>query len=136
MNEIIKAVKNLLSEKRIITLAIDGMSAAGKSTLANELSKRFDSNVFHMDDFFLTGELRTPQRLKQVGGNVDYVRFKDEVLEKIKLNEPFSYRAYSCVSGEFSKREVMPKKFNIVEGAYSLHPTLLKFYDYKIMIKT
>jgi ABC-type multidrug transport system fused ATPase/permease subunit len=55
-----------------LTIAIDGMAGAGKTTLASLLSQIFNCAVIHMDDFFLPFEMRTPQRLAQPGGNVHY----------------------------------------------------------------
>lgn len=69
--------------------AIDGNAAAGKSTLAARIAAFFaprcSVNVFHMDDFFLPGALRTPERLAEPGGNVHYERFQDEVLAGCRL---------------------------------------------------
>lgn len=46
-------------------LAIDGMSASGKSTLAAEIADRFGGSVIHTDDFHLPFELRTEERRTQ-----------------------------------------------------------------------
>lgn len=136
MESIKQDIKALLSEADRVLVAIDGMSASGKTTLAGELFKAFDCNVFHMDDFFLPEKLKTPDRLSQVGGNVDYLRFKTEVADKLTLGEPFTYRVYDCKKGEFSQTVfVMPKRLNIVEGAYSLHPSFSGIFDYKILMK-
>lgn len=35
-------------------IAIDGMAASGKSTLAARLAEELDGCVIHMDDFFLS----------------------------------------------------------------------------------
>ena len=43
---------------------------------------QFDCNLFHMDDFFLRMEQRTPDRMKETGGNVDYERFYETVSQK------------------------------------------------------
>lgn len=42
-----------LKSKQHLILAIDGMSASGKTTLANELHQILGGHLFHMDDFFL-----------------------------------------------------------------------------------
>ena len=49
------------SEKPYI-VAIDGRCAAGKTTLAAHFQQNIDCTVFHMDDFFLRPEQRTPER--------------------------------------------------------------------------
>src|SRR5699024_8739225 len=45
------AVQALLAERGRVLLALEGMSAAGKTTLAAELAQAYGGNVYHMDDF-------------------------------------------------------------------------------------
>lgn len=112
-----------LSQRKRVIVGIDGCCAAGKTTLADKLSQRFDCNVFHMDDFFLRPEQRTPKRFAEVGGNVDYERFHDEVIVPLTANESFSYRPFDCRTMELTAPVVVePKTLNIIEGTYSLHP--------------
>jgi uridine kinase len=89
-----------------------------------------------MDDFFLRPQQRTPQRLKEVGGNVDYERFSDEVIAGLGCGREFSYRKFDCslqaLGGEIT---VKPKKLNIIEGSYSMHPKLIEAYDLKILLQ-
>ncbi len=116
-------------------IAIDGKSGSGKTSLAKGLAKIIDCNVFHMDDFFLTPDLRTQDRLNEIGGNVDYIRFENEVLKKIIAQESFRYQKFSC--SDFSmeeSEEIFPKKINIVEGCYSMHPSLTNYYNFKIFM--
>jgi uridine kinase len=129
LNEIDKLM--VLNEK--VLVAIDGSSGAGKSTFANMFHKYYDCNIFHMDDFFLRPNLKTPKRLKEVGGNVDYVRFKEEILDNLTKDVEFKYQVYNCkIQALDSFTIVKPKKLNIIEGSYSMHPTLINYYDYKI----
>ena len=118
-----------LLEKGKLTVAIDGGSASGKTTLSALLSKLYDATVFHMDDFFLTPDMRTSQRLKEVGGNVDRERFLLEVLTPLSKDIPVSYRPFNCSTGKLMDASlIVPKKLVIVEGAYSMHPELSSFY--------
>ncbi|MEG0019799.1 MAG: hypothetical protein RR846_00760 [Oscillospiraceae bacterium] len=136
-NEIISAINKLLdsSEKDVIIVAIDGPSSAGKSNLANILGQNFCCNIFHMDDFFLTAELRTPQRLAEAGGNVDYDRFAREILENVIHKNDFSYGIYDCRALSTKPSEkIFHKRLNIVEGVYSNHPTLEDYYDFKVFL--
>ena len=99
------------------------------------LKEQFDCNIFHMDDFFLTFEMKTAQRLKKAGENVHYERFEEEILEYLKNDKSVTYRQYQCNTGEFSQPiKVEPKNLTIVEGSYSLHTKLRNYYDYKIFI--
>ena len=58
-----------------VRLAIEGGSASGKTTLGQILAGRYGCTVFHMDDFFLRPEQRTPARFAEPGGNVVRLRF-------------------------------------------------------------
>ncbi|NLX63297.1 MAG: uridine kinase [Clostridiaceae bacterium] len=130
-----KKIDSLLKGKDKVIIAIDGNSGAGKSTLAKYIEEHFDSNIFHMDDFFLPPELKTEERLKEVGGNVDYVRFRHEVADRLIEGGDFEYRVYNCHTLSFDRTvKVKEKRLNIVEGVYSMHPTLIDIYDYKIFL--
>lgn len=126
----------LLTCDKPILIAIDGSCTAGKTTLAGALSERYDCNVFHMDDFFLRPEQRTPERFAETGGNVDYERFREEVLLPLQKGEPFFYRPYDCgIRALAPAVAVVPKMLNIVEGTYSMHPDFGDIYDLKIFLK-
>lgn len=111
------------SDETPIVVAVDGQCSSGKTTLTQLISQVYDCNVFHMDDFFLRPEQRTPQRMSEIGGNVDYERFDKEVLTPVKAGQPFSYQIYDCsIRALADTIEVPVKLLNIVEGAYSRHP--------------
>ncbi|MBE6090531.1 MAG: uridine kinase [Clostridium beijerinckii] len=128
-------IKNLLKDNKKLVIAIDGRCGGGKSSLGAMLAEEFDCSLFHMDDFFLPPRMKTKERLAEPGGNVHYERFEEEILKPLKNNEPAVYRKYLCNKGELSQPiKVEPKNLTIVEGSYSLHPTLRDYYDYKIFI--
>ena len=134
--EIVKAhIAHYLEHHDTLTIAIDGSCTAGKTTLAAQLAEIFDCNVFHMDDFFLRPEQRTPERYAEVGGNVDYERFQEEVLLPLKSGEEFFYHPFDCKSFTLSDPvQVSVKKLNIIEGSYSMHPYFGEAYDLKILL--
>ena len=118
-----------------LRVAIDGRCAAGKTTIANRLQKVFACNVLHMDDFFLRPEQRTEERLRQPGGNVDWERFREEVLFPLRRDVPFSYQPYDCHTQMLKEPvKVEPKRLTIVEGSYSCHPELWDFYNLHIFL--
>ncbi|MGI6706222.1 MAG: uridine kinase family protein [Clostridia bacterium] len=133
--ELFCRIDSLLGIKESVCVAIDGNSGAGKSSLATLIKEIYDCNVFHMDDFFLTPGLRTEERLKEVGGNVDYVRFRQEVIHGLRSGRAFRYRKYDCSKMAFDEPvTVTPERLNIIEGCYSMHPTLIDFYDLKVFL--
>ncbi len=124
------AVEKCLRKKGKVTVALDGSCAAGKSTAAQLFSELYDCNVFHADDFFLPPEKRTPERLAEVGGNMERERLRQEILEPLREGKSFSYQPFSC--SEMVLKDpvrVEPKKINLIEGSYSMHPELREYYD-------
>lgn len=133
--ELTGRIDRLLAEKERVLVAIDGPCASGKTTLAGMLARQYDCNVFHMDEFFLRPEQRTPDRYAQIGGNVDYERFGQEVLVPLKRGGPFSYRPFDCETMRLLQPvAVEEKRLNIIEGSYSLHPYFAEPYDLKILL--
>ena len=135
MERIQKRIDELLAQKDHVIVAIDGPCTSGKTTLAAKLAALYNCNVFHMDDFFLRGEQRTPERFAEPGGNVDYERFREEVLLPLTFGKPFSYRPFDCKTFTLSEPvSVTPKKLTIIEGSYCNHPTFGSPYDLKIFL--
>lgn len=134
-NEISQKFLTFAKQKEARIIAIDGRCCSGKSTLATNLKEIFDCNVFHMDDFFLPKRMRTEGRLAQISGNIHYERFLDEIINPLKHRDHINYQKYRCSNDTFIDMLSMePKKFNIVEGVYSMHPMFQSAYDYSIFL--
>lgn len=129
-------LEELLASRDFIIAAIDGRCASGKTTLAGIIKEKYDCNVLHMDHFFLRPEQRTKERLSEPGGNIDYERFKEQALDKLLGKGPFSYQPYDCSTGKMGGEIFFePKKLNIIEGVYSLHPFFGDVFDIKVFLK-
>lgn len=117
-------------------IAIDGMSGSGKSTFSALLHKVFpESNLFHMDDYFLQHSQRTIERLAEVGGNVDYERFYSEIICHLEDKTGLSYRKYDCctqILGNFESVAWQP--LVIIEGSYSHHPYFKNVYNLRVFL--
>ena len=117
-------------------VAIDGCCASGKSTLGAQLSEALGCPLFHLDDFFLRPEQRTPERFAQPGGNVDRERFLEEVLEPLGRGEAVHYRRFDC--GSFTlmpEKLIQPGRVNLAEGAYAMHPDLAPHYALSLFLR-
>ena len=135
VEQVKRRIDGLLAERDRVVVSIDGCCTSGKTTLAGKLAELYDCNVFHMDDFFLRPEQRTQERFAQPGGNVDYERFKEEVLIPLGSGKPFSYRPFACSTFTLAEPvAVEPKNLTIVEGTYSQHPYFGEPYDLKILL--
>lgn len=116
-----------------LIVAIDGCCGSGKSTYAKELQQHLDATVIHCDDFFLPLDLRTSERLAEIGGNIHYERLS-AVLGKVREGKAFVYQTYDCSTDSYVDRNYEPSSVVIVEGSYALHPTLRHFYDVKVLL--
>jgi hypothetical protein len=127
-------IDRLLS-KGCATVAIEGGSASGKSTLAELLRRVYSCNLFHMDDFFLRPSQRTPERLAEIGGNIDRERFLAEVLLPLSRGEEVKYRRFDCALGSLTDPITAPhSRLTVIEGVYSMHPTLSPHYDLSVFL--
>ena len=127
-------IARMQSQKPYI-LAIDGRCASGKTTLANELSQSLNCNVVHMDDFYLPFALRTPERMAQPGGNIEFERLKNEIILPLKSGSDAVYRPYACHEDRFLPTVRLSAAANIIiEGSYSCHPLLADMLDIKVFM--
>lgn len=133
---VIEKIDELLQgEDDPILIGIDGRCGSGKSTLGEYIKQRYACNVFHMDDFFLQMHQRTPIRLAEAGGNVDFERFRQEVLAPLLNKEEVFYRPFRCSVGEIMKGSLIHyKRLNLIEGSYSLHPYFHNPYHLKVFL--
>lgn len=121
---------------RRLIIAIDGRCAAGKTTLAERIRERTSWSVVHMDDFFLRPEQRTPKRLSDPGGNVDWERFREEILTPLERGcSAIKFRSFDCRTQRFSEPiSVSVGDVCVIEGSYSCHPQLRGFYDLRVFL--
>lgn len=128
-------ISSKIAENGKLLLAVEGSCASGKTTLSKAFEESFDCNIIHMDDFFLPFEKRSEERMNEVGGNVDYERFYEEVAKNLSSDSPFAYGKFSCSEGKVCEQiNVTPKNLTVVEGVYSMHPTFGEIYDFKIFL--
>lgn len=125
---LLTAIGRALEGGRVL-LALEGGAASGKTTLAALLAELYGATVVHTDDFFLQPAQRTPARLAEVGGNLDRERFLDEVLLPLHSGQTVCYRRFDCKTQKIlPATELTPACLTVVEGSYSMHPTLAPYY--------
>jgi len=122
MIEIWRARERAKKSGKTAIFALDGRCASGKTTLSAEISALFDCPIISMDDFFLPPDKRTEERLLEVGGNVDYERFRAEVLDAPSGNG-IEYSVFDCSKMKIAGiKRVPPCPLWLIEGSYSHHP--------------
>ena len=130
------AIDRKTARQERVILAIEGGSASGKTTLSQLLSRIYGCTVFHMDDFFLRPEQRTPERFAEPGGNVDRERFYEEVLKPLSSGTTVRYQRYDCHTQALQPPvDITPTPLTVVEGAYSMHPLLADRYDLSVFLR-
>lgn len=133
------AIDAALAQKTNITVGIDGMCAAGKSTLADILADVYSAlpagcAVIHADDFFLQPHQRTKQRLDEAGGNIDYERL-NQTMQLAGKGSAFGYQPFNCQTQALCKETAVPAaRLTILEGAYCLHPKIGAECDIRVFL--
>ena len=127
---IVEIEKKVLSQQPII-IVIDGDCGGGKSTFASHLTALYNAQIIQMDSFFLPPNLRTENRLLLSGGNIDYKRFIEQVLNPLCKGQStnINYQQYNCKTGQYITQELPFSNVIIIEGSYALHPKFLPYYN-------
>lgn len=137
VSSLIKRIKAAADKKEIFIVAVDGRCASGKTTLAAALSERLGCDVIHTDDFYLQPHQRTTERYAEPGGNLDRERLIATVLQPLRRGEGASYCPFICRTMSFGEKiHLKSKGIYIVEGSYSCHPEMRKYYDLTVFVTT
>lgn len=134
MTDLSERIKSLAAGNPRLIIAIDGRAAAGKTTLAKKLAEELKACVVHADDFFLPPFLRTPERYQEPGGNIHYERLKI-LTDSLKNGRDEEYGIFNCSKMKITENKTVPKNGTvIIEGSYSTHPYLGRYYDLSIFM--
>lgn len=124
-------------QNRPFIIAIDGRCASGKTTLASLLGSALSCPVVHTDDFYLPLLVRSKEIMQNYYGHMDLERLRTEVLVPLSLGEAVCYSPFSCKSQSYlEKIHISSPHVIIIEGTYSLFPTLSPYYDLRIFLDT
>ena len=131
-------IEPIIAQKGRAFVALDGMAASGKTTLAAQLAALLPGcAILHMDDFFLPQALRDAGYAAREIANSDVGRVLGEVLAPLARGEEAVYRPYVHHPTPAFLPPVRIARdcpAVIVEGAYSLHPALFDLYDLRALM--
>lgn len=132
---VLLAIQRIAESKKTAIIAVDGRCGSGKTGFSRLIADLFVCNIVHMDDFYLPVNLRDSDWMNIPGGNMDFTRFRDEVLLPARRGQTLLYRPFDCQTGEWKAPVELPARpLTIVEGSYVHHPLLAGQYDLKVFL--
>lgn len=133
--ELILRLKNMLDENKRLLIGIDGRCASGKTTLSTQIANQLPARIFHMDDFYLPLQQRQDDWQHIPCANMNFERMTDTVLVPAERGENVHYQAYSCREKKLLPAvDIAYEPLTIIEGSYSLYPSLCPFYDLTVFL--
>jgi uridine kinase len=122
-----------------VLVAIDGHSAAGKSSLARAVAAlRPDATIVQTDDFYRPLDVEFRNRLDAAGGYAQYYdwqRLEAEVLQPLRSGRAARFRKYDWAANALGDwDDVRPEGVILVEGCYSARPELRTYYDAVVVV--
>jgi uridine kinase len=135
---LVEAVRGLDVDGPIL-IAIDGHSAAGKSTLAAEVARALEASVIDGDEFYAGGTAEQWDAMspaEQAAHCIDW-RKQRPVLEALARGEEARWHAYDWESGDGRLLEqptiCSEAPVIILEGVYSARPELADLFHLRVL---
>lgn len=127
--------------KSLLLVAIDGHSAAGKSTVARQIRDGFDSvTIVQMDDFYRAMDPDERAGLSAEDGYFQYYdweRVAAQVLEPLSQGKDSRYQKYDWNLNRLDRWvDVKARGIVVIEGCYSARPELKGYYDIILLVQT
>jgi len=124
-----------------LMVAIDGMSAAGKSTLARRVVAALaDAELIQGDDFYRVMDEGERFALSPEDGyrqDFDWQRLRREVLEPIREGTSARFQRYDWSTGKLGEwAEARAASVVILEGVYASRPELRVLFDLVVWVET
>lgn len=134
-----RVVSLLPSDLRCAVVAIDGHSAAGKTTFAAVLAERVSASVLHGDDFYrVMDEARRAGLSPEQGVDqyYDWQRMREEALEKLRGGHDATFRPYDWKRNDLAQSnvKVRARPVVIVEGLFVAAPQLADLVAVSVLV--
>ena len=134
---VFSAIDHLLATKKKVLIAIDGNASSGKTTFSKLLSQIYDCNIFHVDDYFQKPVTDSNDYLSNYASNINFQRMHTEIFDPIQKEIDSKIHTMDLKTHTLSDEQLISyKEMSVVEGAYSMHPYIIKKYDLKILMTT
>jgi uridine kinase len=136
---VVREMRNATSS-RVLMVALDGRSGAGKSTIATAVAAVLDGAVVHVDDFYR--DMSDVERLKLsprqgVDRYFDWQRLREEALAPLARGEPARFGCFDWFAGRglTATTRVEPREIVFVEGIYSARPEFDDLLDLRVLVE-
>lgn len=133
-----EAALALLRDRPCGLVAIDGLPASGKSTLAGRLENELGAVIVYLDDF-----VRPESEWRGTAKPAfpfPYIRYEEFLATVTSLahGETTRYRRYDWATGQLADewREIRPDGLVVIEGVSALHPVLAPLYHLRFWVKS
>ncbi len=122
-----------------VMIAVDGHSAAGKSTFARRLADTLGAAMVPGDDFYRVMDPAERVRLEPWEGAdryYDWERMRDEALDPLRRGRSATYRPYDWGRNALEPRTktIGPKPVVIVEALFVSRPELDSVNDLSVVV--
>jgi uridine kinase len=136
IHELADAVENRRNGVAPFLVGIDGRGGSGKSTLARSLGKLINnSTVLEFDDFYRPSATRLDVGHRDIGGNFEWRRLREQVLRPLSAGHAARYQRYDWVEDALAEWHTTPARGAvIIEGNYSTRAELRDFYGFRIWV--
>ena len=120
-------------------IAVDGFSAAGKSTIGAALATYLGAALLHMDDFYrdmTDAERRALSAARGIDQYFDWPRLRTEALLPLRGAETACFAGFDWKAGIGlgPMHTVEPRPFIVLEGVYSGRPDLEDLVDLAVFV--
>ena len=137
----VSLIRKLGQDEQFVLIAVDGHSAAGKSTLARKLQTTLAGvQLVHGDDFYRVMPETERFDLNASEGYrryFDWERLEQQVLSPLAARQEAHYRVYNWATGALGDTKVVqPRGIVIIEGVFSARPELRDYYDAIFLVNT
>lgn len=124
MEELIKIIASTSKTHATRIIALDGLGASGKSTLAHHLSTLLPAEIVQIDDFY-----------DAATSTFDYGRLKLQVIDPLTNDQPAKYQQYDWSTDSLTTwQDVYVGGTIIIEGVGAIKDELGKYWDYAIYV--
>ena len=139
LTKVISLVEQASVPGQTTLVAIDGLTCAGKSTLAGQVADALqDAAIVGVDDFYrpLAAEEREMLGPKESCDRYfDWQRLLRDVLVPLSRQSRARYRRYDWVTNGLAEwHEIERRKVVIAEGVFSTRPELMPYFSVTVYV--